>query len=44
MPIGAEKAIPMESLRSMLIPSEGRNTLLLDDWTAQPSAKSSLKA
>jgi hypothetical protein len=34
----------MESLRSMLCQSKGRNTLLGVDWTAQPSAKSILKA
>jgi hypothetical protein len=34
----------MESLRSMLSRSEPRNTLLGVDWTAQPSAKSILKA
>jgi hypothetical protein len=44
MPIEVEKANPMESLRSMLSQSEGRNNLLLVDWTAQPSAKPSLKA
>jgi hypothetical protein len=44
MPIAAEKANPMESLRSILSQSEGHNTLLLVDGTAQPSAKSSLKA
>jgi hypothetical protein len=44
MPIEAEKANPMESLRSMLSQSEGCNTLLGVDWTVQPSAKSSLKA
>jgi hypothetical protein len=44
MPIAAEKANPMESLRSMLRQSEGRNILLLVDLTAQPSAKHSLKA
>jgi hypothetical protein len=44
MPIEAEKANPMESLRSVLSQSEGCNTLLGVDWTVQPSAKSSLKA
>jgi hypothetical protein len=44
MPIEAEKANPMESLRSMVSQSEPRNTLLGVDWTVQASAKSSLKA
>jgi exodeoxyribonuclease VII small subunit len=39
-----DKAIPLESLRPVLSQSEVRNTLLMVDWTAHPSAKSSLKS
>jgi hypothetical protein len=44
MPIWADKAIPLKGLSPLLSQIEGRNTLLQVDWTAQPSAKSSLKA
>jgi hypothetical protein len=44
MPIWADKAIPIESVSSVLSQSEGRNTLLGVNWSSQPSAMFKLKA